>query len=281
MESRTVRVLLKIGTGLTLMFLYVPILILFLYAFSKGTSRAWPPDLWTTEWFIKAWQDPELPGALANSLLAAAGATTVALILGSLASFAVSRFKFFGRDSVSFLLVLPIALPGIVTAIALSSSITYAGISRALGTIIIGHATFCIVVVFNNVVARLRRTATSQIEASADLGANGWHTFRMVTFPALRTALIAGGLLAFGLSFDEIVVTNFTAGATLTVPIWVFNNLRLPRQVPVVNAVAVVLMLVSIVPVYFAQRLAGGIEGPGAGAGDTNPATSTIAAEAA
>jgi putative spermidine/putrescine transport system permease protein len=281
MESRFVRALLKIGTGVTLLFLYVPLLILFLYAFSRGTSRSWPPDLWTTEWFVTAWRDPQLPGAIANSLLAAVGATLVAIVLGSLASFAVSRFRFFGRDSVSFLLVLPIALPGIVTAIALSSSITYAGIPRGLGTIVIGHATFCIVVVFNNVVARLRRTATSQIEASADLGANGWQTFRMVTFPALRTALIAGGLLAFGLSFDEIVVTNFTAGSTLTVPIWVFNNIRLPKEVPIVNAVAVVLMLLSIVPVYFAQKLAGGLEGPGTGAGDTNPATSTLAAEAA
>jgi putative spermidine/putrescine transport system permease protein len=281
MESRLVRTLLKIGTGITLLFLYVPLAILFLYAFSKGITRSWPPDLWTLEWFVKAWQDPELPGALANSLVAATGATLVALLLGSLASFAVSRFRFFGRDTVSFVLVLPIALPGIVTAIALSSSITYAGINRALGTIIIGHATFCIVVVFNNVVARLRRSATSIVEASSDLGANGWQTFRMVTFPALRTALIAGALLAFGLSFDEIVVTNFTAGSTLTVPIWVFNNIRLPKQQPVVNAVAVVLMLISIVPVYFAQRLAGGVEGPGTGAGDTNPATSTIGAEAA
>jgi putative spermidine/putrescine transport system permease protein len=281
MESRFVRALLKFGTGVTLLFLYVPLVILFLYAFSKGITRSWPPDLWTTEWFVKAWQDPQLPGALANSLLAATGATLAALFLGSCAAFAVSRFKFFGRDTVSFVLVLPIALPGIVTAIALSSSITYVGINRALGTIIIGHATFCIVVVFNNVVARLRRTGTSLIEASSDLGANGLQTFRMVTFPALRTALIAGALLAFGLSFDEIVVTNFTAGSTLTVPLWVFNNIRLPKQQPVVNAVAVVLMVVSIIPVYFAQRLAGGVEGTSAGRADTNPATSTIAAEAA
>ncbi len=190
------------------------------------------------------------------------------MVLGSLAAFAVHRFTFFGRDTISFALVLPIALPGIVTAIALSSSIDYAnsaiGLTPGLLTIIIGHATFCIVVVFNNVIARLRRSPTSLVEASMDLGADGWQTFKYVTFPALRTALVAGGLLAFGLSFDEIVVTNFTAGSTLTLPIWIFNNLRLPKQQPVVNAVALVLMLLSIIPVYFAQRLAGGGQALGA-----------------
>jgi putative spermidine/putrescine transport system permease protein len=208
--------------------------------------------------------DDLLGGALKNSILAAIGATTIALVLGSMAAFAVHRFSFFGRDSISFALVLPIALPGIVTAIALSSSIDYAngaiGLTPGLLTIIVGHATFCIVVVFNNVIARLRRTPTSLVEASMDLGADGWQTFRFITFPALRTALVAGGLLAFGLSFDEIVVTNFTAGSTLTLPLWIFNNIRLPRQQPVVNAVALVLMLLSIVPVYLAQRLAGGTE---------------------
>lgn len=260
MESRFARALIKVGTGFTLVFLYTPLVILALYAFSKGITRAWPPSLWTFEWFTKAWQDDQLRGAILHSIEAAAGATTVALVLGSLASFAVHRFTFFGRDTISFALVLPIALPGIVTAIALSSSINYAGISLGLTTIIIGHATFCIVVVFNNVIARLRRSPTSLIEASMDLGGDGWQTFRYVTFPGLRTALVAGALLAFGLSFDEIVVTNFTAGSTLTLPIWVFNNIRLPKVQPVVNAVALVMMLLSIIPVYFAQRLAGGIQ---------------------
>jgi putative spermidine/putrescine transport system permease protein len=268
MESRLTRILIKVGAGITLAFLYVPLVILALYAFNKGITRAWPPDLWTTKWFSAAFHDDLLPGALRNSILAAVGATSVALILGSLAAFAVHRYSFFGRDTISFALVLPIALPGIVTAIALSSSINYAnsavGLQFGLLTIIIGHATFCIVVVFNNVIARLRRTPTSLTEASMDLGADGWQTFRFVTFPALRTALVAGGLLAFGLSFDEIVVTNFTAGSTLTLPIWIFNNIRLPKQQPVVNAVALVLMLLSIVPVYFAQRLAGGAEAVGA-----------------
>lgn len=264
MESRLARALIRGGTALTLLFLYAPLVILALYAFNRGITRAWPPDLWTTRWFSAAWRDPDLPGALRNSILAALGATSVALVLGSLAAFAVHRFSFFGRDTISFVLVLPIALPGIVTAIALASSINYAniavGLTPGLFTIIVGHATFTIVVVFNNVIARLRRTPTSLVEASMDLGGDGWQTFRYVTFPALRTALVAGALLAFGLSFDEIVVTNFTAGATLTLPIWIFNNIRLPRQQPVVNAVALVLMLLSIVPVYFAQRLAGGVE---------------------
>ena len=268
MESRLARFLIKAGTGVTLVFLYAPLVILALYAFNKGVTRSWPPDLWTTKWFTAALHDDLLGGALKNSILAAIGATTIALVLGSMAAFAVHRFSFFGRDSISFALVLPIALPGIVTAIALSSSIDYAngaiGLTPGLLTIIIGHATFCIVVVFNNVIARLRRTPTSLVEASMDLGADGWQTFRFITFPALRTALVAGGLLAFGLSFDEIVVTNFTAGSTLTLPLWIFNNIRLPKQQPVVNAVALVLMLLSIVPVYFAQRLAGGAQAVGA-----------------
>jgi putative spermidine/putrescine transport system permease protein len=185
-------------------------------------------------------------------------ATLLALVLGSLAAFAVHRFRFFGRTSVSFLLVLPIALPGIVTAIALNTTINNFGIPFGLFTIVVAHATFCIVVVYNNVLARLRRTPTSLVEASMDLGADGWQTFRYVTFPAIRTALVAGALLAFALSFDEIVVTNFTAGSTITVPKFIYNNLRLPRNRPVVNVVALATVLVMLIPVYLAQRLAGG-----------------------
>jgi putative spermidine/putrescine transport system permease protein len=262
MESRLVRLAIRIGTGITLAFLYAPLVILGIYAFNKSITRAWPPDLWTTRWFSVAFHDPELPSALLGSIEAAIGATLAALILGSLAAFSVHRFRFFGRETISFALVLPIALPGIVTAIALSSAINFGhdlfGITFSVWTIIVGHTTFCIVVVFNNVIARLRRTPTSLVEASMDLGGDGWQTFRYVTLPSIRTALVAGALLAFGLSFDEIVVTNFTAGSKLTLPIWIFNNIRLPRQQPVVNAVALVLMLVSIVPVYFAQRLTEG-----------------------
>ena len=264
MESRLARFLIKGGTVITLLFLYVPIVILVLYAFSKGVARRWPPDLWTTRWFTAAWDDPDLRPAIIGSLQAAVGATLVALFLGSCAAFAVHRFRFFGRQTISFVLVLPIALPGIVTAIALSSAVDFGnrlfGLQFGIWTIIIGHATFCVVVVFNNVVARLRRTPTSFVEASMDLGADGWQTFRHITWPALRTAIVAGALLAFGLSFDEIVVTNFMAGPKLTLPIWIFNNIRLPRQQPMVNAVALVIMVASVIPVYLAQRLTGGVE---------------------
>lgn len=262
MESRAARWAMRLGSAVTLAFLYVPLLVLGLYAFNRSITRAWPPELWTTRWFSAAWEDPLLRSALAGSVQAATGATLVALILGSLAAFAVHRFRFFGRNAISIALVLPIALPGIVTALALSSAINFAnsvfGLTFSVWTIIIGHATFCIVVVYNNVIARLRRTPTSLVEASMDLGADGWQTFRFVTFPAIRTALVAGALLAFGLSFDEIVVTNFTAGSKLTLPIWIFNNIRTPRQQPVVNVVALVLMLASVIPVYLAQRLASG-----------------------
>jgi putative spermidine/putrescine transport system permease protein len=273
MESRLARLVVKAGTAVTLLFLYIPLVILGLYAFNKSRFRAWPPDLWTTRWFVAAWHDPTLPTALAGSIEAAVGATILALTLGSLAAFAVHRFRFFGRETISFALVLPIALPGIVTAIALSSAINFGhdlfGLTFSIWTIIIGHTTFCIVVVFNNVIARLRRTATSLTEASMDLGGDGWQTFRFVTFPALKTALVAGALLAFGLSFDEIVVTNFTAGPKLTLPIWIFNNIRTPQQQPIVNAVALVLMIASIIPVYFAQRFAGGADAIGAGVAAT------------
>jgi putative spermidine/putrescine transport system permease protein len=281
MESRAARLAIKIGTGVTLLFLYAPLVVLGIYAFNKSITRAWPPDLWTTRWFSAALHDPDLPSALTGSVEAAIGATLAALVLGSLAAFAVHRFRFFGREALSFAFVLPIALPGIVTAIALSSAIDFGhdlfGLTFSVWTIVIGHTTFCIVVVFNNVIARLRRTPTSLVEASMDLGGDGWQTFRYVTLPAIRTALVGGALLAFGLSFDEIVVTNFTAGSKLTLPIWIFNNIRLPRQQPVVNAVALVLMLVSIVPVYAAQRLTrGGTESVAAsvaagGAGEIPP----------
>ncbi len=261
MESRAVRIVIRISTYLVLAFLYAPIAILVIYAFNKNIGQSWPPSLFTTRWFTAAWQDEDVRKALLASLEAGLGATTIALVLGSAAAFAVHRFRFFGRETISLVLVLPIALPGIVTAVALGSAIDFAhrtvGLNFSLWTIIIGHATFCVVVVYNNVIARLRRTPTSQVEASMDLGADGWQTFRYVTLPNISTALVAGGLLAFGLSFDEIVVTNFTAGNKLTLPIWIFNHLRLPKERPVVNVVAMVVILLSLVPVYFAQRLTG------------------------
>ncbi len=255
--SRPARWLLLGAAGLTLAFLYVPLLVILIDAFSTATTLEWPPPGLTTHWFGDAIDNPGAREAFYTSLKAGAAATAVALVLGTLGSLAVARHRFFGRETISFLVVLPIALPGIVTGIALNSTFTQVfGIDLSLFTIVVGHATFCIVVVYNNVLARLRRVSTSLEEASADLGAHTWQTFRLVTFPNLRTALVAGGLLAFALSFDEIIVTTFTAGSGVeTLPIWIFTNLQRPNQLPIVNVVAVLVVLISIVPVYLAYRL--------------------------
>jgi putative spermidine/putrescine transport system permease protein len=250
------RWLLRIGTGITLAFLYFPLAVIALYAFNGSRVQRWPLDSYSLKWFEKAFANTGARDALLTSVKAGLGATAVALVLGTLASYAVSRYRFFGRDTISFLVVLPIALPGIVTGMALNTTFTQVlGVNLGLLTVIIGHATFCIVVVFNNVVARLRRTSTSFEEASQDLGAHAFQTFRLVTFPQLRSALVAGALLAFALSFDEVIVTTFTAGAQRTLPLWIFDNLSRPRQLPIVNVVAVMAMLLSLIPVYIAQKV--------------------------
>src|SRR6266511_4022221 len=255
METRAVRVLLRVAVGLTLLFLFVPLFIVILYAFNGSVGQKWPIDQYTVRWFGVAWRNGDVREALLNSVIIALTATGIALVLGTLSAFAVHRFRFFGREAISFALVLPIALPGIITGIALNSAVTAAGLPLSLRTIIIGHATCCVVLVYNNVIARLRRTPGSLVEASMDLGADGWQTFRYVTLPVLSVALVAGGLLAFALSFDEIIVTNLLAGSELTVPKWIFDNLRQPRNRPTVNVVAMALMLASLVPVFLAQRL--------------------------
>jgi putative spermidine/putrescine transport system permease protein len=248
--------LLRLGTIVTLLFLYVPLIVIALYAFNSTRVQKWPPAGLTFDWFTKAFDNPGVRDALWTSVRAGLGATAVALVLGTLASIAVARYSFFGREAVSFLVVLPIALPGIVTGMALNSTFTQVlGVSLGLLTIIIGHATFCIVVVFNNVVARLRRTSRSFEEASADLGASAVQTFRFVVFPQMRSALVAGALLAFALSFDEVIVTTFTAGQDETLPIWILANLSRPRQLPIVNVVAVLAILLSLIPVWIAQRI--------------------------
>jgi putative spermidine/putrescine transport system permease protein len=212
----------------------------------------------TFRWFREAWDDPEVRDALWLSLKAGLLATGVALVLGSMAAFVLARFRFFGQDAVSFVFVLPIALPGIVTGMALNSFFTFWSVQFSLWTIVMGHATFCVVVVFNNVLARMRRTSGSFFEASADLGATGWQTFRHVTFPAVRTALVAGALLAFALSWDEIVVTYFTAGAQNTLPLLIFGKIRQGQELPIVNVIALVVMVLTIIPVFVAQRLTTG-----------------------
>ena len=248
---------LRIATILGFAFLYVPIAVIVLYAFNAQRVQAWPIQEYSTKWFDATLANESVRGALATSLEVGLGATLTALVLGSLAAFAVHRFRFFGRETVSFALVLPIALPGIVTGMALNSTINTSGIGFSTLTIVVGHATFCIVVVYNNVIARLRRSSRSIEEASMDLGADTWMTFRHITFPVIRTALVAGGLLAFALSFDEIIVTTFTAGTQETLPIWILSNLSRPNQRPIVNVVAVVLILLSAAPVYLASRLSG------------------------
>ncbi|MBB2938813.1 putative spermidine/putrescine transport system permease protein [Amycolatopsis bartoniae] len=239
--------------------IYVPLLVVLLNSVNSDPTFGWPPSGFTLEWWSRAAGNAGVLSALWTSLVAGLSATAVALVLGTMAAFALQRHRFFGRDTVSLLIILPIALPGIVTGIALNNAFrTILGLNLGLLTAIIAHATFCIVVVFNNVVARLRRLGGSLEEASADLGANGVQTFRLVTFPMLRSALLAGGLLAFALSFDEIIVTTFTLGAgQQTLPIWILDNLFRPNQAPVVNVVAAVLVVVSTVPVYLAQRLSG------------------------
>jgi putative spermidine/putrescine transport system permease protein len=253
--SRWSRVAFAVWTVLILLFLFVPIAIIILYAFNPSNIQSWPLKGLSTKWFSSTWHNAEMRHALWLSVRAGLISTAIAIVLGSMAAFAVDRFRFFGREAISFLLVLPIALPGIITGMALNSFINFSGVSFSLLTIIVGHATFCIVTVYNNVLARLRRTQSSLVEASMDLGADGWQTFRFVTLPMIATALVAGGLLAFALSFDEIVVTTFTAGAQNTLPIWIFGNIRLGQQLPQVNVVVLFVIVVSLVPVALARRL--------------------------
>jgi putative spermidine/putrescine transport system permease protein len=253
---RGLRMALRVATALTLAFIYIPIGVIVLYSFNAAKVATWPISGLTIDWYLKAIENTGIRNALIGSLQAAVGATILALILGTLIAFAVQRNSFFGRQTLAFVVVLPLALPGIVTGIALNSAFRTLGFDFGLLTIIIGHATFCVVVVFNNVVARLRRTARTAEEASMDLGADTFTTFRRITFPAIRTALLAGALLAFALSFDEIIVTNFTAGTgSQTLPLWIFTNYQRPNNLPLVNVAAVFVLVLSIVPVYLASRL--------------------------
>src|SRR5919109_1017192 len=255
MEGRAARAGLAAWATAVVLFLWIPLVLICVYAFNSSNIQSWPIPGFTTKWFHAAWENTEARDALVLSLKAAGLATTVALVLGTAAAAAVSRFRFFGRDAVSFLLVLPIALPGVVTGIALNSFFSFGSIQPSLWTIVIGHATFCMVIVYNNVAARMRRTQTSLTEASMDLGADGWQTFRFVTLPVISTALVGGALLAFALSLDEVIVTTFTAGAQNTLPLWIFGKIRLGQQLPQVNVVVFVVVALTILPVLLAQRL--------------------------
>ncbi len=251
-------------TVAVLVFLYAPLAVIFLQSLNPSEHAAWPPRGITVRWWGKAWDNPGWKESLWLSVRVAFGATIIALGLGSLAAFAVHRFRFFGRETLSLLIILPIALPGIVTGIALRSAFDRVGIQRGFLTVVIAHATFCIVVVYNNVIARMRRASPNIEEASADLGAHPLQTFAYVTFPVLRTALLAGALLAFALSFDEIVVTTFTNQGVDTLPQWILNNIFRGRNVTVVNVVATAVVLLSIIPVWAVQKLT---DGGGSGTG--------------
>jgi putative spermidine/putrescine transport system permease protein len=258
---------LRIAAAAGLAFLHLPILLIFVYAFTtEEKSYQWPPPGYTLDWLGVTWNRPDVWQALELSVTVAAISTAIALMLGTLCAAAVSGSRFFGRETISLLVILPIALPGIITGIALRSAFSLAEIPFSTWTIVLGHATFCVVVVYNNAVARFRRTSGSMIEASMDLGANGFQTFRHVVLPNIATALLAGGMLAFALSFDEVIVTTFTAGQQQTVPIWMLEELVRPRQRPVTNVVAMVVVLVTLLPIlaaYYLTRDADQIAGSG------------------
>jgi putative spermidine/putrescine transport system permease protein len=272
-EGRWVRMGLSVWVAAVLFFLFFPVVLIVVYAFNSSTIQSWPIPGLTLKWFSMTWADPQVRSALFLSLRAGLLATATALVLGSAAAFAVHRFQFFGREVVSFLFVLPLALPGIITGIALNSFFSFNQITFSLWTIVVGHATFCIVIVYNNVLARLRRTSSSLLEAAMDLGASGWRTTRDITLPLISTSLVAGALLAFALSFDEVIVTTFTAGAQNTLPLWIFGAIRLGQRLPEVNVVVFFVILVTIVPVVIAARLTG------AGAAGRVEAVATVGEE--
>jgi putative spermidine/putrescine transport system permease protein len=257
MESRALRIALRIWVALVLLALFLPIALILLYAFDRSIIESWPIPGFTLRWFSVAWHDPQVRQAFLLSVKVGLAATLIALVLGTAVAYAVHGFRFFGREAISFFLILPLALPGIITGIALSSFFSFNGIQLSIVTIIIGHATFCIVVVYNNIIARLRRVPGSLTEASMDLGARGWQTLRFVTLPMVATALVSGALLAFALSFDEVIVTVFTAGAQNTLPLWIFGAIRLGQRLPEVNAVVSVIIVLTIIPVGLAAKVAG------------------------
>lgn len=255
--SRVSKIVLAAIAVATLILIYMPIGVVAINSFSPSISMSWPPSGFTFKWWGKALESQGAMQALGTSLVVAIAASSIALILGSLLAFAIARFSFFGKQALNLMVVLPIALPGIVTGLALNNLFkTVLAWQLGMATLIIAHATFCVVVIYNNVIARLRREGTSLEEASGDLGANLFTTFRLVTFPRIKSALFAGGLLAFALSFDEIIVTTFTAGGGVTtLPIFILNNMYRPNQAPIVAVIAIVVTLLSLIPIYLAEKI--------------------------
>jgi putative spermidine/putrescine transport system permease protein len=255
--NKTAAIVLGIISSIVMAIVYLPLFIVLINSFNKSMNMDWPPPGFTITWWEKAFGSSGLIAALSTSVVIALCASAIALVLGTLLAIALSRYKFFGKESVGLMVILPIALPGIVTGLALNNAFrTVLGMQLSMATVIVAHATFCIVTVYNNVLARLSRTNKNLEDASADLGAGVFTTFRLVTLPQIGSALIAGGLLAFALSFDEIIVTTFTAGSGVeTLPIWIMNNMFRPGKAPVVDVVAVTTVLISVIPLYFANRL--------------------------
>jgi len=256
-EPAWLRITLRVWVAAVLVLLFAPIALIVVYAFGPSVVQTWPLRGFTWHWFAVAWHDPAVRQAFLLSVKVGLLAAGIALVLGSAVSYALHNFRFFGAEGISLLLVLPIALPGVITGVALNNFFGFTKIQLGVLTIVIGHATFCIVIVYNNLIARLRRTPRSLGEASMDLGARGWQTQLYVVFPQVATALVSGALLAFALSFDEVIVTVFTAGANFTLPLWIFGQLRLGQQLPEVNAVVTIVVLLTIIPVLLAARLAG------------------------
>jgi len=256
-EPAWLRITLRVWVAAVLVLLFAPIALIVVYAFGPSVVQTWPLRGFTWHWFAVAWHDPAVRQAFLLSVKVGLLAAGIALVLGSAVSYALHNFRFFGAEGISLLLVLPIALPGVITGVALNNFFGFTKIQLGVLTIVIGHATFCIVIVYNNLIARLRRTPRSLGEASMDLGARGWQTQLYVMFPQVATALVSGALLAFALSFDEVIVTVFTAGANFTLPLWIFGQLRLGQQLPEVNAVVTIVVLLTIIPVLLAARLAG------------------------
>jgi putative spermidine/putrescine transport system permease protein len=257
MEPAGLRVALRIWVVLVLLALFAPIVLIVVYAFGPSVVQVWPLRGFTWHWFDVAWQDQAVRQAFLLSVKVGLVAAGIALVLGSAVSYALHNFRFFGAEGISLLLVLPLALPGVITGVALNNLFFFANIKLGVLTIVIGHVTFCIVIVYNNLIARLRRTSRSLGEASMDLGARGWQTQLYVMLPQVATALVSGALLAFALSFDEVIVTVFTAGANVTLPLWIFGQLRQGTQLPEVNAVVTIVILLTLIPVIIAARLAG------------------------
>ena len=257
MEPVSLRIALRVWVVLVLLALFTPIVLIVVYAFGPSVVQTWPLRGFTWHWFDVAWHDPAVRQSFLLSVKVGVLAAAIALVLGSAVSYALHNFRFFGTEGISLLLVLPIALPGVITGVALNNFFGFTNVTLGVLTIVIGHATFCIVIVYNNLIARLRRTPRTLGEASMDLGARGWQTQLYVMFPQIAAALVAGALLAFALSFDEVIVTVFTAGANFTLPLWIFGQLRLGQQLPEVNAVVTIVIVLTIIPVLLAARIAG------------------------